>query len=656
MTTAVGWLRRQLAGFVAIVVVVGLFTAARLPAASAAESAALARDFAFQPEAIASVGGYPQQTIRKVNQDYKKIDAWISSVGAGVAINDLDGDGLPNDICVTDPRIDQVVVSPAPGAGADRYPPFVLDPEPLPTNHAVAPMGCAPGDFNEDGRLDVLVYYWGRTPIIFLARADATQLSGAAYVPTELAPGHRGDQYAGPQWNTNAVAVDDFDGDGHVDIYVGNYFPHSPVLDHTVGGGVAMNDSLSNAANGGEDYIFRWTGATAGADPTVTFECVEDALPEDLSKGWVLAAAANDIDGDLLPELYLGQDHGKDAMLHNRSVPGAIRFTPTYGDRSADLPKSKRMGADSFKGMAAEWADLDGDGLYDVFVSNITTPFGIQESNFHFINTAADQADLRRQLRRGDAPFSDRSTAVGTAWSGWAWDVKTGDFGNTGRLAIAQATGFVRGEVNRWPQLQELATANDLVVQYEKWWPNVEAGDDLAGSQRLMFFVPRDDGTYVNLAKQLGLDVPVPTRGLATADTDADGRLDLAVARQWDEPIFYRNTAPEPGAFLGLRLVHEGSVQAAGAATGPAPGSPAVGAQAMVTTADGRTFVGRVDGGSGHSGKRSTDVHIGLGEGVTGPVEVRLCWRDRTGQVREDTMSLTPGWHTVQLGARAQER
>jgi hypothetical protein len=417
-----------------------------------------------------------------------------------------------------------------------------------------------------------------------------------------------------------------------------------------------MNDSLSNASNGGEDYIFRWTGATAGADPSVEFECIEDALPEDLSKGWVLAAAANDIDGDLLPELYLGQDHGKDAMLHNRSVPGAIRFTPVYGDRSAGLPKSKRMGADSFKGMAAEWADLNGDGLYDVFVSNITTPFGIQESNFHFLNTAADQADLRGKLRRGDAPFTDRSTALGTAWSGWAWDVKTGDFGNTGRLAIAQATGFVRGEVNRWPQLQELATANDLVVQYEKWWPNVEAGDDLAGSQRLMFFVPRSDGTYVNLAKQLGLDVPIPTRGLATADTDADGRLDLAVARQWDEPIFYRNTAPEPGAFLGLRLVHEGSVQAAGPATGPAPGSPVVGAQAMVTTADGRTFVGRVDGGSGHSGKRSTDVHIGLGEGVTGPVEVRLCWRDRTGQVREDTISLTPGWHTVQLGARAQER
>lgn len=62
-------------------------------------------------------GGYPQQTVRKVNQKYQDINAWISSVGSGVAMNDLDGDGLPNDLCITDPRIDQVVVTPVPRPG-----------------------------------------------------------------------------------------------------------------------------------------------------------------------------------------------------------------------------------------------------------------------------------------------------------------------------------------------------------------------------------------------------------------------------------------------------------------------------------------------------------------------------------------------------------
>lgn len=265
------------------------------------------------------------------------------------------------------------------------------------------------------------------------------------------------------------------------------------------------------------------------------------------------------------------------------------------------------------------------------------------------MNTAADQSEVKTAFSSGKAPFRDRSADLGLAWSGWGWDVKMGDFDNGGRLAIAQATGFVRGEVNRWPQLQELATTNDTLVRHTSWWPNVRPGDDIGGSQRLHFFVRGEDGRYVNIAPELGLDIPLPTRGIATGDADGDGRLDLAVARQWAEPIFYRNASPDAGAFLGLRLTHETADPAA-------TGSPAVGAQVMVTTPDGRKFVSRVDGGGGHSGKRSNEVHIGLGADVTGSVQVTLCWRDRTGQIRKQDLQLTPGWHDVQLGSQANER
>ena len=57
-----------------------------------------------------------------------------------------------------DDRVDRVVVSPVPGTG-DRFPLFTLDPDPLPHDRAtMAPMGCLPGDWNEDGRTDLLVY------------------------------------------------------------------------------------------------------------------------------------------------------------------------------------------------------------------------------------------------------------------------------------------------------------------------------------------------------------------------------------------------------------------------------------------------------------------------------------------------------------------
>jgi hypothetical protein len=659
MIRALGWLRGQLPGVVAFVVIVSMFFAVRLPTASPAAKRQEASAYKFTQLSIALPSGYRQQSIRRVNKEYEQVRAWISSVGAGIAMNDLDGDGLSNDLCLVDPRIDQAVVTPVPGAASNRYAPFALNPGPLPMNDHMAPMGCLPGDFNEDGRIDLLVYMWGRTPILYLQRADATRLTAAAYQPTELVGGHNSTNgtYTGLQWNTNAASFDDFDGDGHQDLYLGNYFPNGPVLDDKVRGGVTLNRSMSNAQNGGEDHLFRWTGGTAGALPSAAFQQQDQTMSRKISKGWTLASAATDLNGDQKPELYIANDFGPDRLLYNVSTPGQIKFSEVAGAQSRALtPKSKRIGHDSFKGMGVDFGDLNHDGIYDMFVSNITTSFGLQESNFAFLSTAKDDGDLTRQLTEGKAPWQDRSAPLDLAWSGWGWDVKMGDFDNSGNLAIAQATGFVRGQVNRWPQLQEIAMANDNLVARPLWWPHVKSGDDIAGNQQLHFYVREPNGRYADLAPQLGLAAPVPTRGIATGDADGDGRLDFAVARQWDEPVFYRNDSPSPGAFLGLRLTYPTQQTEAFPGALPASGSPVIDAQVTVTTPDGRRFVDRVDGGSGHSGKRSNEVHIGLGQDVTGPVQAHLTWRDRSGQVRTQDLQLTTGWHSLQLDTQAKER
>jgi enediyne biosynthesis protein E4 len=593
-------------------------------------------------------------TVRRVNPAYQQIRSWISSVGAGIALTDVTGHGRDDGMCIVDPRTNDVVVTYTPTApAADRFTPFVLNPAPLPMNSTMAPMGCVPGDFTGNGEMGFLVYYWGRTPVLFLPRSTATRPSPAAYRPVELVPEASADgRYDGPDWNTNDVTVADFDGTGHPDIFVGNYFPDSAVLDPHGIDNVQMPASLSDAKNGGGDYVYRWTGATAGPDPTVKYVAQQNAIPYADSTGWTLGAATADLAGNGLPDLYIANDFGPDHLLYNESTPGHIRFVNTIGQRGPATPKSFVIGKDSFKGMGADFGDLADNGRFDLVVSNITTAWGLEESNFVFMNEAASDAQMKRDLASGMAPFAQRAAPMGLAWTGWTWDVKMGDFLNAGHQDVVQTDGFIKGTINRWPWLQELAMTNDDLLTNPAVWPLVQPGDDLAGHQCLAFYAPGPAGRYVNISKRLGLCDPIPSRGVATADTRGDGRLDFAVARQYGPPAFYENQSPHLGRYLGLNLYRP-------AAGGGQPGhglegigAPAYGATVQIHT-PGHTQIAQLDAGSGSGGKRSFEVSFGLGE-YGGPVQVQIKWPDG-GQQRQQTLSLTPGTHNLILTSTARE-
>jgi enediyne biosynthesis protein E4 len=647
MTVIANALRRNAARAVALVFVLSLFAIARLPELPNAELAAMAAHFKFTRTPLPELANSTFRSVRTVNPSLARISGWISSVGASVALNDLDGDGLPNDVCYVDPRTDQVIVAPVPGTGA-RYEPFALDPAPfLPYDSTtMAPMGCLPGDLNEDGLIDILVYYWGRTPVAFLRRADSRyqSLSRASYVAREIVPG-------GERWYTNAATRADLDGDGHIDLIIGNYFPDGArMLDAQASDVEQMQHSMSRAFNGGGKHLLLWAGATTGNEPTVQFEEAKGILDEEVNHGWTLAIAACDLDGDLLPELYFANDFGPDRLLHNLSTPGHLRFALLEGEPTLTTPSSKVLGHDSFKGMGVDCGDLNDDGLPDLFVSNITSQYALEESNFVFLSTG----DLDR-MKVGIAPYIDKSESLGLSRSGWAWDVKLGDFDNRGALQALQATGFVKGEVNRWPELQELAMGNDELLSNPQNWPRFQPGDDLSGHQHIPFYVQAQNGRYYDLSAQLGIDTPQVSRGIATADVNGDGRLDWAVANQWGPSYFYQNDSPNPGAYLELYLLlplRPGQTSArAGHPGDDTPGWPAIGAEAGVHLPNGRRLVAQVDGGNGHSGKRSSDFHFGLGQlSSESQLQVDLRWRDPEGRIHEQTLYLTPGSHTILLG------
>jgi enediyne biosynthesis protein E4 len=634
------FLRRNATRLLALALILGLFGFARLPTLPEAERQALAGHFAFARTPLATPAGLRlDRNVRAVHPGLKDIASWISSVGAGVALNDLDGDGLPNDLCSVDTRIDKVLVQPVPGTGA-RYPLFALDPSPLRYDaRTMAPMGCLPGDFNEDGRMDLLVYYWGRSPVIFLRRGGSEgdkPLSEASFRPVEVIPGNE-------IWNTNALTSADVDGDGHLDLIVGNYFPDGMrVLDATATDGAHMHRSMSRSENGGKNRLLLWQGGTAGPEPTVQFVDVANAFDPQTTYSWTLAVGAADLDGDLLPEIYFGNDFGNDRLLHNLSTPGHPRFAVLEGRKTFTTPTSKVLGHDSFKGMGIDFADLNGDGIPDIYVSNIAQNYALEESHFVWVSTG----DLK-SMRLGVAPYTDQSETLGLSRSGWGWDARFADFDNDGVPEAIQAVGFARGERNRWPELHELAMGNDNNMLHPGAWPHFWPGDDLSGHLHDPFFVRARDGRYYDLATELGLDDEHVSRGIAIADADGDGRLDFALANQWETSYFFRNTSPHAGAFLELLP----RLPATNAGT-TGRTRPAVGAEVAVTLPDGRRMVAQVDGGSGHSGKRAPEVHFGLGSmSPATPLRVDVRWRDGQGRLRAATLRLTPGRHSFVLGA-----
>jgi hypothetical protein len=309
--------------------------------------------------------------------------------------------------------------------------------------------------------------------------------------------------------------------------------------------------------------------------------------------------------------------------------------------------------------MSIDFGDVNNDGIFDMYVSNIGSPFALQEG--HFLWTSTGQMD---RLKAGFAPWVDRADDQGVAHSAWAWDARFEDFDNDGVLELVQATGLVKGTKNRWPDLAQVGAGNDAFVKYQKAWPTFLEGSDVDGSYPNPFWVLGSDGRYVELSSALFPGLLPATRGIAVADVDGDGYPEMVYANFWENSDYIKNQA-SGNNFLGLHLLLP--VAAADGATKPPAttqvhdghptwreGTPAIGAFVEAEMPDGRRQIRQVDGGNGHSGQRSPDVLFGLGRASAKEVSVTITWRDLHGAIHHDALSLAPGYHTVLLASQGE--
>ncbi len=194
---------------------------------------------------------------------------------------------------------------------------------------------------------------------------------------------------------------------------------------------------------------------------------------------------------------------------------------------------------------------------------------------------------------------------------------------------------------------------NDDLLSNPANWPLVQPGDDIAGHQCLAFYAKRarwqlrqcQQAARAMRTRRRPEASPPPTPAGTVRSTS---RSRASGGHPPSTPTV-APTAATTSAWSSTGPLWTGSPGQGLEGTGV----PAYGTTVQISTPGGHTQISQVDGGGGHSGKRSFEVSFGLGT-YDGPVSVHLRWRDAFGELTSRRCTLTPGTHSVILTSTAQ--
>lgn len=581
-------------------------------------------------ERAAAAGCRNVHSMCRLHPAFENIMPWLSSVGAAAAAADYDGDGFA-DLYVTQSGRGQANrlfhnrgdgtfqdVTAASGVGIG--------------NAAGACMHSIWGDLDNDGDLDLYVIKWGDRNTLFRNEGggrftDISKKSGVDF------------------WGYgNAATFFDYDRDGHLDILLGNYFADT-IADEKTGSRVRndlwnpvstkiMHETFTHAANGGRNVLYRNRGDGTFEDVTTTVGMT--------FHGWTLSVGAGDLNNDGWPDLYIANDFGPDEYYLNT---GATEQPPRF--RLVIDPRGHPgVGNDWWKGMNVDFGDVNNDGYLDIYVTNILSrKYKTDEGNMLWLN-CGDAA------MTGGRGFKNIAEPAGAMDGGWGWGGKFADFDLDGLMDIFTVNGFVTGHPDRtyWYHIQEMVTQTKNQTVDTRDWP-VMGDRDLSGrelsrlfmqlpatadriqrtdrasdrteratskSQRAAGFSPRgatngNEPRFCDAAEAAGITDTYNGRGIALADYNHDGLLDIYVANQGAPSSYYVNrTEPPTGAsFLRIQLVGRPDLSLRLGGRTLASTTNAVGARVTIQTCDGK-MMREVQGGAGYSSQSEYPLHFGV--------------------------------------------
>ncbi len=362
-------------------------------------------------------------------------------------------------------------------------------------------------DYDNDGREDLLVARFGK-PILYHNEG------GGKFKDVSSTAGFN--RFG----NTIAAVAFDYDNDGYLDVMLGNYFKPENLLDlkdpH-----VLPND-LDNAVNGGG--VTLWHNNHNG-----TFTDVTEKAGFSKHTGWTLDLGHGDFNNDGFQDIYIACDYGTDRIFFNN---GDGTFTETT--------EKSLGGFDTKKGMNAEVGDYDNDGWLDIYVTNITDEY-MKECNMLWHNNH-------------DGTFTDVSKETGTCATLWGWGAKFADFDNDGWKDLFVVDGLrSAGKENYIPILLNTTITKPNVdfTDVAKGYPNI--GDmTWSGYQKKKMFHNLGGDAFKEISGEAGVDNVLDGRGVAIADFDNDGKLDIYQTNADQNTLLYHGVTEGAGNWVQI--------------------------------------------------------------------------------------------------------